>query len=135
MRAVAPGVAVAVGVAAMFALLVPYRLDYAAHVLGGASATVLAGILLSRRWRGVPVVWGSIALVLGVAVIGELTVFGADPDMVDLANSFAGVAIGGAIELRWPPEDVPAPVAFAVWGPLLVAAFVLRYIWASGPNA
>jgi hypothetical protein len=119
----------------VFALLVPYRLDYAAHVLGGASATVLAGIVLSRWWRGAPVVLGSIALVLGAAVIGEVTVFGADPDIVDLANSVAGVAIGGAIELRWPPEDLPAPTAAAVWGPLLVAAFMLRYLWASGPNA
>ncbi len=123
------------GIAATFALLVPYRLDYAAHVLGGASATVLTGIVLSRRWDGAPVVLGSIGLVLGVAVVGELTVFGADPDVVDLANSLAGVAIGGAIELRWPPEDLHAPVAFTVWGPLLVAAFLLRYLWASGPNA
>ena len=88
-RQVAPLIIAALAVQ----VLLPFRSDNAAHVLGGGALTMLPTAMLPGGWLRVP--WSEAAILVGVltvAYITEWTVFGPF-DIVDVAFTMSGAFV------------------------------------------
>ena len=88
-RQVAPLIIAALAVQ----VLLPFRSDNAAHVLGGGALTMLPTAMLPGGWLRVP--WSEAAILVGVLAVAyttEWTVFGPF-DIVDAAFTMSGALV------------------------------------------
>ena len=117
-------------VAAAYVVAFPTRPDYPGHLLGGAGATLLLGVLVVLVRRPHPlVVVGVVLVAVGLGAITEQTVFRlAEFDPVDLANQSVGAGLAGFAILECDRHPRSLVVASVVGLLLVVAGF--RYAFA-----
>lgn len=85
-------------------VLLPFRGDSAAHVLGGAALAMFVGVALPQRahWhRGAATEVAIFAFVLAVAWWTETSILGPF-DIVDIAFTMGGAFVALAAAPRWP---------------------------------
>jgi hypothetical protein len=108
-----------------FVALFPYRLDNAAHVLGGA-AVLFGFAAVSGRSDGMSLSLALVA-VLALGWLGELTVFGPAHDALDVLVGGFGAAIAAAILLDHPLGHRDRLSLAVVVAALCFASLGLRY--------
>ncbi len=123
-------VVLVMGVAFAVQLLLPFRGDSTAHVMGGAALTMAAGALvpsaLIRRAAG-RVEAAVFALVVAVAWVAEMTVLGPF-DLLDVTFGAAGSFVALAALPRWSDLDRAGRVRLGrVAAGLMALAALWRY--------
>lgn len=134
MTATAPGrlLLTAAATATIFLACFYYRLDYPAHVIAGFGAAGLGWVVLGP-WVVSPGIRACLTVVgvVALGVLGELTVFGPEFDLVDVANTTMGsllavAVLAGGPSRRWRIGPTWAQLTVVSVG-LIVVGLALRY--------
>ena len=133
--------AVGAGIVLIYVAAFPHRLEYPAHMVAGCG---LAGMAMAGTYRLVrrPELQATIVLlsVLAAAFVAEVTFAGPPIDLLDMANTVLGGALGVAAVAGWQRSSPPAKL-FATGLALAVLGLLIRYpiqsgvknIWWFGP--
>ena len=117
-------------VAAVYVAAFPTRPDYPGHLLAGAGATLLLGVLVLVVRRPHPfVLVGMVLLAVALGAVAEQTVFRlAEFDPVDLANQSVGAGLAGVVLLACPRRPLPVTAVGLIGLGLVLVGF--RYAFA-----
>ncbi len=105
----------------------PHRLEYAAHLAAGCGLAGM-GMAVAPRWRSRPETQAAwvMAVVLVAAFVAELTFAGPPVDVLDMANTLLGAALGVAAVAGWQHTSPPNRL-FLVGLGLAILGLVIRY--------
>lgn len=108
-------------VGATFELFLSHRHDYTGHYAAGYGATLMAGVLCSRRWndrsrlqRDFRWVVGLVLVCIGCGVISEATIFSfAKFDEIDFCSQSLGAVLAGVVLIAWNNSKMSAEMVSA----------------------
>ncbi|MCU0269207.1 MAG: hypothetical protein MUF83_11245 [Acidimicrobiales bacterium] len=105
-----------------------YRLDYPAHLLaGGALMFMLLAVTTVARLEPAIAATVSLAGVVVLALVGEVTTFGESTDAIDIGNSVLGALVVAASVASAPNRRAPAWLLAALGLVGLWGAWYVRY--------